>query len=258
MKELSKDASKAAGFCSHGNLATSCEQCKKESEANLVTEQSTEMKDGFPIINSKEFEKGWLNDMRETEKDKVVTFDYQGFIRDSGTPDDTGHRTEEIFYMDTIATHGILRGDGHKGISVKIDGIISERLNHQMKGPKDVGEYVVCIGVPAKIQKDQHCVVVNDSCIPEDKFHDYYGDEDDIEGHRKTENFIIMILYLDPKEDNLARKKAQFIQSEIIKHIENGVPMYEIEGITRDLEKKLEKMMAEEFENLYRVTYQQK
>lgn len=231
MTEETVDITKASGLCEHGNFPATCPQCKK-SESGIVRR---EYKEGLPVINAEDYEKMYSTDIRAAGSDKSATFDFQGFIKDERDDYEKG-----FFYKDAMATNGILKEEGeHNGIHVGTDGIIDYNMlleNHRMESSADVGEYDIYITVPGKLQKEKGVVCLNDSCQPASEFED---DEAELERAQSGEGWIVMRLGLDPKDDSLARRKVQFIHEQIVKFIERGGDLSEIEKRTRELESQL-------------------
>ncbi|KKS10975.1 MAG: hypothetical protein UU63_C0022G0006 [Candidatus Uhrbacteria bacterium GW2011_GWF2_41_430] len=113
-----------------------------------------------------------------------------------------------------------------------------------MKSLEDVGEYDIYIKVPGKLQVEKMCVVRYESCTPESEFD---GDSEELERTRSEDGYIVMRLKLEPREDKLARQKAELIHNQIVRFVERGGALHEIQGRTRSLEHRLENISEEDF-----------
>jgi hypothetical protein len=186
-------------------------------------------------------------DIRAAGEGKSATFDFQGFVRETRDGYQKG-----VFYKDAMATNGIFKNEEHDGIHVGTDGIVNYNStfdNHRNKSPADVGEYVVYISVPGKLQRERGCIVKYDSCRSVGEFKNTFGvkQEEVEEAWLEDSSSIEMRLGLKPKKDPLARKKVELIHSEIVRFIEGGGRLEEIADMARDLEDDLVDISAEDF-----------
>lgn len=203
-----------------------------------------EHKNGFPVIRSEEYSRIYNTDIRALGDDGAATFNFRGYIREDRPGFQKG-----VFFKDALATNGILKSNGHEGIHIGIDGVISydgPHDNHQMKGPEDIGEYVVYIEVPTELQRELEVVVSNDSCVSAlslsaDEVEDLYAFQEQMAKDYKTpaSSYIVVRLDLNPKKDKLARDKVVLIHTKIIQYIESGKPLYLLQDIIRNLEEDL-------------------
>ena len=241
MIEPSIDAHKAAGLCGHGNEPSTCGTCQTTELTQAEALVHQEMKEGLPVISAEDYVRFYNTDIRAAGADTAVTFNFQGFVKEERE----GY-IQGTFYKDTMATNGILKAEGHEGIHVSTDGVIdySASGNYQMKSLEDVGEYDIYIKVPGKLQVEKMCVVRYESCTPESEFD---GDSEELERTRSEDGYIVMRLKLEPREDKLARQKAELIHNQIVRFVERGGALHEIQDRTRSLENRLENISEEDF-----------
>ena len=195
-----------------------------------------------PMIRGEEYWKLYNSDSRVAGDETTATFNFQGMVNEDREKYEKGE-----FYKDAMATNGLLKAKGHEGVHVGTDGIISYRaFLSSMKSAEDVGEYDVYIKIPWQLQKEMGCVCYSDSCFSADDFESkLYGDIDQVQ---KSEDYIVIRLSLEPKEDKLARKKALIIHQTIVKWIQEKRPFHQIKDMVHALQNKLMDLNEDELE----------
>jgi len=227
------------------------EEPKLEEQAPPAPElppglKKVEYRDGLPVIGEGDYWRLYNTDIRALGEKNAATFNYRGFIR---SEDEQGRTAES--YRDVLATNGLLKSADHPGIHVGTDGIVDYSAldrNHRMAGPEEIGEYDVYVDVPTAIQREQGVVVSYDSCFPAEEYQKQYGgDPDDLYGGREHD-YIVMRLNLDPKNDPLARRKAEVLHGHIVDFIQSGSKLDGLTDSVRDLEKDLQRLKADDLE----------
>ncbi|MBI5135055.1 hypothetical protein HZA86_02380 [Candidatus Uhrbacteria bacterium] len=229
----------AIARCQHGNVARNCEQCQQGKAGNGEV-VAQELHDGLPVISSEEFSRLYNTDVRALGSLTAATFDFRGFVR---AIQGVGEH-----YVDAMATNGLRKDEQQPGIHVGTDGITNYSYNRPMSSPKQVGEYVVYIEVPGRLQKKMGVVCKYDSCFTADGFKKQFDtDDQEIAQIQVQESgHIVVRLSVDPKEDTLARQKAKVIHDAITKYIENGGAVEQIKDRVADLEERLQDVSSED------------
>ncbi len=115
-----------------------------------------------------------------------------------------------------------------------------------MKGPEDVGEYNMYIKVPGELQKKLGVVCMYDSCYTVENRLERDHDQEEIDRDQSSMGWIVMRLAVDPKEDDQARIKVQFIHTQTVRFIERGGRLDRVSEFVGRLEELLEKSPPEE------------
>lgn len=195
----------------------------------------------IPVMSEADFSKAHNGDTH---------FDYQGFVDSKN-----GRRV----YRDTIATNGILRNEEQKGISIHTNGSVpyeglgSARGVFELTGPEQVGEYAVLITIPNELMKKLGLTFDFYKIVKlEDKIADAapWETEESIkeatekrwnESHVVTgnqEQTMLIELSIDPRKDEEARKKAEFIHRQALQHLEDGGSPVDLYDLITKLESK--------------------
>ena len=203
-----------------------------------------ETKNGLPVMSVEDVRRFYHTDAREHGEKSITTFDYQGYVRYEAPDYEPG-----VFYNDSMATNGLLKDDTQEGIHVGTDGIVDYSAltaNRRMQGPEDVGEYDMYIKIPSKLQKKLGVVCMYDSCYAVEDRLERGDDEKSIKRSQDQLGWIVMRLAMDPKEDDQARIKAQFIHTQTARFIERGGQLDRVSEFVGRLEDLLEKSSPEE------------
>ncbi len=184
--------------------------------ATLVNQET---KDGMPVLGADEYWRIYETDMRKIDEAAVATFDFRGFVRE----DREGYLKQGSYYRDALATNGIRKGDGHDGIHVGTDGIVgySDDNNHSMRGPNEVGEYVMYIRIPGAVQKELGVYCLRDSIHRVSDF-DPTNERLSLDQIQASQQYVVIRLPLEPKEDPLARERAVALHTWVVGLLEKG------------------------------------
>ncbi|PJA45456.1 hypothetical protein CO174_03050 [Candidatus Uhrbacteria bacterium CG_4_9_14_3_um_filter_50_9] len=209
-------------------------------------EVGQEYHEGLPVVSLEDYKRLYNTDIREAGVDSAATFDFQGYVRVSQDG------VEKLVYQDVLATNGIQRAGDHDGIHVGIDGIrdYSDLMGHwTMQDASEVGEYDVYITVPKALQQEQQIICYGDRCISLDEYREFYlmdGDEtSDVYESQADKGWIVMRLDLEPKQDPLARKKVELVSMAIVKYLEEGSPIPELNELVYGLVSRLNEVTHE-------------
>jgi hypothetical protein len=176
--------------------------------------------------------------------DRAATFNFQGFVIEEG----------RTYYRDVLATNGILKGPGHEGVHVGADGVVNYRAkmeNLTMNSPSQVHEYDMYITIPSALQREKGVVCINDRCMSQEEFleqHDYPELEDAYT--REDIGYIVDQIEYDPEKDPLARQKIEYIHLHVVRYIEIGRPLEQIQRFIGALMRKIDGMTPDDFKRL--------
>lgn len=204
-----------------------------------------ETKNGFPVISASNYERLYNTDVREAGQDAVLTFNYRGYVRF-----DAPGYVPGVYYKDALATNGLLKDNDQPGIHVGTDGIVDYGTllaNHRMLRPEDVREYDIYIKIPGTLQKKLAVVCKYDSCLSLKEALDGGFNKGEIEGvWNASHGWIVIRTHLKPTTDPLARAKVEVIHDSIVKFIERGGGLNEIESLVQRLETALAEAKPQE------------
>lgn len=214
-----------------------------------VLPKAQKMHNGMLVMSESEFSRWYQT---PSDDGTAKTFNFQGYVEDE---------EGRLHYQDVLATNG-LRG----GIHVGIDGTKSYREGKwDMKGPEDIGEYVVYITIPGETQKAEGVVCKWDSCYGVADFkarETQFSRDDTLENDlREAERiikrspegedvWIVDRLGFEPKEDAYARDKVVALNTRRVHHLMTGGRLEDTQRVIGELEEVLDQELPQSYGRL--------
>lgn len=109
------------------------------------------MKNGLPVTPFEEYRRLYETDVRHFGEDISATYDYRGYVHFNREPGEN-----KTLYRDVLATNGILKELGGKGVHIGTDGVLdytNGMPDRESQGPESIHEYNIYINVPPKPKK---------------------------------------------------------------------------------------------------------
>lgn len=194
------------------------------------------MKNGLPVTPFEDYQRLYETDVRHFGEDVSATYDYRGYVHFNREPGEN-----KTLYRDVLATNGVLKELGGKGVHIGTDGVLdytNGMPDRESQGPESIHEYNIYINVPPETQKAQNVFVLLDGCFPVEGKPSYM-DEEDVTYAQGRDGYIVMRLDLDPAKDPLARKKAHFIHESIVQHLQNKGSLADVEKLVYQIMRRL-------------------
>ncbi len=183
---------------------------------------------GLPVIPAEEFDQGYST--RSTDETQAI-FNFRGYVE---KPDG------ELVFRDAAALNGL------RGVHVGIDGTASyDEGGYGLKGPEDVGEFVVYIKIPSAVQRAEGVVCLNDTCKSvaayrekESRYDDQETITEDIRRRQEIDGYAVIRLTIDPRSEG-GRDAVGVLALAISEYLKSGQPLEGLESFIYDAEQAL-------------------
>ncbi|MFH0884808.1 MAG: hypothetical protein V1861_03800 [Candidatus Micrarchaeota archaeon] len=210
-------------------IKSSLLQALAEGPAGQVSANRTH--NGLPVISTEEYARNYNTQSTDSE---VRIFDFRGYVEGADG---------SLRFRDVTTLNG-LRGGIHVGINGTTDYWDG---SHSVRGPEDLGEFVMYVLVPSATQKKEGVMVSCDSCYNADEYRrnraQLSSDEclsEEIALAQSKDGYIVTRLYIDPQEPG-ARDGIRILSLAISEYIKRGYPL---DGLTNFVYAAEERILA--------------